>query len=514
MGLYISRPDRLVIPRWRDFKETSRAGELVKERIETSPAIVPLSIQKQLNNWSKDKSVINAIELVNSAYVINAKESAIEAANFIIKNCRDHNNLTLKISKIILDDGSSKQQAKENNTDSVFQDFNSKISCKIREIRNRIKIYPNNTILWLDYARWYTVIGKFFEAERCIRTAIQLNPNNIFVIRSAVRFFLHIYKYDSKGKDSLSFALQLIRKSPATKSDPWLLATEISLSAYLEKTSNMIKTGVSMINEKKFNPFSLAELSAAIGTEEMNNGSNKSAKKLFTTSLIDPNENTTAQAEWATKQLGELPIDFKNTNSYEASSFHNLYEEKWAESFDDALNWMIDQPFSGEPANHASYLAGAIIDNNELAIEICNFGLRSNPKEFTLLNNKAYSLAVEKNPSEAEKAFSQIDYNLLTASEKITYTATKGLIQYSYQNIDIGSSLYDEAENLARKSKDEKTAFLVKVYKARAEYTFRNLQTDEKLAIDNLMKEFEKFKNPDVKRIIENLKGKLLSSEK
>jgi hypothetical protein len=508
MGLYSNRPNRLVIPRWRGFKETSKAGELAKDKSKSSPQLPVISIQKQLENWDNKKSIINAIELVNSAFVINKKHVANEAAKFIIENCTDENHLTLKISKLIINEEIDEED-KKISVENSFQNIHLKISYQIQEIRTRLKHYPHNTILWIDYARWLTVIGKFSEAERCIRTAIQLSPTNVFVIRSAVRFFLHIHKYDKKGKDSLSFALQLIRKNPFTKTDPWLMATEISLCAYLEKTSNLMKAGFSMIDAKKFSPFALSELSAALATEELKNGSNKSSKKLFTSSLIDPNENTTAQAEWATGRLGELPVNYKKTNSFEASSYHNLQLENWEQSFDDALNWVIDQPFSREPTNHASYLAGAIVDNNALAIKICNFGLRSNPNEFTLLNNKAYSLAVEHNSVEAAKTFTQINFNSLTDREKVTYTATKGLIQYCKGDNEGGSILYDEAEALAIKQKDEKNAFLVKIYKARAEFIFDCCKTDEKTAINNLLKDLDKFKHPDTKKIVDNLKKRL-----
>lgn len=509
MSLYTNRPNRLVIPRWRDFKETSRTGELTKDRNKNSPALPALSIQEQIDNWNNENSIANAIELVNSAFVINEMAVAQTAAKFILDNCKDNNHPLLIISKIILNSNEETEKIKETPVVS-FENLHLKISCKIREIRKRLNRNPYNTILWLNYARWYTVIGKIDKAENCIRTAIQLNSDNIFVIRCAVRFFLHIHKYDKGSKDSLLFALQLIRKNPATKVDPWLMATEISLCAYLKKTSNLMKAGFSMIEAKNFSPFALSELSAAVATEELKNGSNKSAKKLFAVSLIDPNENAIAQAEWATDHLGEILFNFRRENSFEANSYYNLQLENWEESFNEALNWVIDQPFSCEPANHASYLASAIVDDNQLSIKICDFGLRANPKEFTLLNNKAYSLAVEKKSSEAEKTFSQIDISTLTKEEKVAYTATKGLILYSKGDIESGRLLYNEAEALAIKNKDKKTVFKIKIYKMRTEFIFGCSNIDEKTAINNLMEDLKNFKSPDIKKTVENLRKRLV----
>jgi tetratricopeptide (TPR) repeat protein len=507
MSLHSKRPNRLVIPRWRDFKETSNTGELAKEKGKNTLKLPSVSIQNQINNWKKERSVINAIELVNSAYLINDKTSATSAAQYIIQSCTDANHPSLIIANLILN-GKNDEEKIETTATASFSNLHLKIQCKIQEIRRRLNNYSYNAILWIDMARWYTVIGKISDAEKCIKTAIQLAPNNVFVIRSAVRFFLHKSKYDRAGEDSLSFALQLIRKNPATKVDPWMMATEISLCALVNKTSSLMKTGITMVGDRNFSPFALSELTAALATEELKHSGSKS-KKLFSNALIDPNENTIAQAQWATKIVGNLPFDFNKRNSFEASSYLNANIGDWVQSFDEALNWVVDEPFSCQPVNHASYLAGSIIDNNEFAIQICNFGLRANPKEFTLLNNKAYSLAVEGKSLEAENVFNQIEMGSLKEHERISYSATKGLIQYCKGNSEVGNLLYNEAEALAVKNKDHKTAFRVKIFKTRAEYIFNPEQVDKVKAIENLTNELDKFNQPDIVKTLDNLKKRL-----
>jgi hypothetical protein len=219
--------------------------------------------------------------------------------------------------------------------------------------------------------------------------------------------------------------------------------------------------------------------------------------------------NASGFSNWASNQLGESWDNIQRTNSFEANSYFNLQLENWEESFNEALNWILDQPFSSEPANHASYLAGSIVDDNQLAIKICDFGLRANPKEFTLLNNKAYSLAVEFNSKSAEETFSQIDFPSLKKAEKVVYTATKGLILYSKGDIDGGRLLYNEAEELARKNRDEKEAFRVRIFKTRTEFIFGCSNIDENTAIQNLMRDLENFNSPDIKKTVENLQKRL-----
>lgn len=506
MGLYTNRPTRFAIPRWRDFKETSNSGELSKGKNIIGPKSINISCKKQLENWKTKPSIGNALELVNSAFVSNEKVLAEDAAKFILQNCNDNKNPIIKIAQDIL---------KENKEDKVglvssytFETLDDKIKVKIREIRKRLKVFPSNPVLWIDYARWHTVIGKFSNAERSIKTAIQLAPTNVFVLRCAVRFFIHKSKHDIYDKDSITFALQLIRKNPATKFDPWLMATEISLCSYLQKTSNLMKAGFTLIEAKNFSSFELAELTSALATVELYHSSSKS-KKLFNQSLVDPNENSIAQAQWASNIVGDLPVNLTLLNSHEASSYQNQFLEKWDDSFDSALNWLVDEPFSCEPAKHASYIAAALIDNNPLSIEICNIGLRSNPNEFALLNNKAYSQAVENQIEEAEKTFNKINSTPLNDNERAVYFATKGLIHYRNGDIEAGSALYDQAEALAKKNRDEILAFRVRLHKTRAEFICDCSKVDEQTAITRLMNEVSNFKRPDLSKAMDNLKKRL-----
>jgi tetratricopeptide (TPR) repeat protein len=509
MGLYTFRPWRFVIPRWRDFRKTSASGELIQARNKNSPAVPLLSIQTQLKNWQEETSVGNAIDLINSAFTSNNKDAAKSAAEFIVAKCPDSNHPILRVCRVILNDESPEVIRRVTGV-AKFDSIDEKIRKKIHVIRDRLKSNIYNPFVWLDYARWLTISGKTQEAEKHVRTALHLAPKNSYVLRCAVRFFLLAGQQTGrKDDDNLIFALNLVRKNPATKFDPWLMATEISLSGLLQKSSRLIKPGFSAVENKNFNSFSISELAAAIATEELKHGSNKSARRLFTASLIDPNENTIAQGEWATTKIGELPYNFMQANSFEALSYYDVENELWDESFDNALNWFVEEPFSSESANHASFLAGAVVDDNGLALRICDYGLRANPKEFALLNNKAYSLAVEGKIPEAEKVFKEIDLNKLKDNEKVAYNATLGLIYYGKGDVALGQFYYSIAEDEARKAKDYTKEFLVKLYKTRTEFIFNQNTLDEKTAFFNLLQNAGSHNHPYVKKIIDNLRKRL-----
>ncbi len=110
--------------------------------------------------------------------------------------------------------------------------------------------------------------------------------------------------------------------------------------------------------------------------------------------------------------------------------------------------------------------------------------------------------------------FNQINFSSLNENEKVAYTATKGLILYSKGDCTGGDFLYNEAEAIAKRKKDERGAFRVRIYKTRAEFLFDNSKLDEKTAIDKLTKELVNFKkHPDLKKTVDNLRHRLENKE-
>ena len=66
--------------------------------------------------------------------------------------------------------------------------------------------------------------------------AVALQPNNRFVLRSAVRLYTH---YDLADK-----AIWFLKHSTATMYDPWLLSSELSVSMLMKRQSPLVKIGI------------------------------------------------------------------------------------------------------------------------------------------------------------------------------------------------------------------------------------------------------------------------------
>ncbi|CAN5911114.1 hypothetical protein BH11BAC7_BH11BAC7_00770 [soil metagenome] len=507
MATFTDRPDRLVLPKWREFKKTASAKELSSYRLDISKP-KKQDITAQTKNWENSPSFLTASELVNSAFIAGDLDSAKSAATFILERCPTASKSIVQIATIIVNPFGDSLKPNKNKEAFSFDNIQRRIGEKIKETRISLRIFPNNAVRWIDLARLYTVIGKFENAEKAVKAALHLAGNNVFIIRSAVRFFIHM-----GSEENYKYALSLIRKNPSTKHDPWLLATEISLCAYLKKSSNLIKYGLQMISSKNYSPFSTSELASAIATEELRNGGTK-ARSFFNAALCDPNENALAQAEWARKHIGNLPLDFDKQDSSEALSYVHFHSGNWEAAYENAMDWIFDQPFSKESFKHASYISSGILDDNEKSLEICDFGLRSNPEDFGLINNKAYALAVLGRVEEAKKTFSQVSGNSITDAEKIAYNATQGLIYYRMGVSELGEQHYSIAVDLAVKSRDKEKTILVRAYKMRAEFLSGFNKVDKSVGIETIKKQSENLLRPDAKKILENLCNRISGENK
>ena len=98
-------------------------------------------------------------------------------------------------------------------------------------------------------------------------------------------------------------------KSQRLKHDPWLLAAEISSKALMDKNSNYIKHAKAIIKSQNYSAFNLTEIRSAVATSELLNGKIKNARKLFFDSLTDPNDNSLAQAEWASRHIPGFDVN-------------------------------------------------------------------------------------------------------------------------------------------------------------------------------------------------------------
>jgi hypothetical protein len=215
-----------------------------------------------------------------------------------------------------------------------------------------------------------------------------------------------------------------------------------------------VHTGRAFIERGRFSPFHTSELAAAIATSEFENGSDRAARKQFAHALIEPTENTVAQAEWASRRhlaVGLQPHHFEVPSAFEAQAWEQYLEGNWCAAITACINWLKDEPYSARPISFGSHIAAVGLDDHKLSAAFTEWGLVANPKDPTFLNNSAFELASMDEPLAARKALSKIDFDAVTDRHtRIVLAATVGLIEYRSGNPVGGKLGYEAAIKAAR----------------------------------------------------------------
>jgi hypothetical protein len=258
---------------------------------------------------------------------------------------------------------------------------------QIAGIKRKISYYLRNEYLWLELGRLYAITGDLIKAHQCVKIAVHFsNKENRYFLRTVSRFYYHIGQYDT--------AQSIIRLSPLLKKDPWLLAIDISYSRKMGRHATNAKRGLEMLKVRNYTNESISELAGVLGTLEYENDDTKQARKLTRQSLLAPNDNSLAQAEWLSREITDIPIEpwiDKVPLGYEARAYEHYFNNLLETSLREAMHWVLDQPFSKRACHFASYLSTALLGNHQLAIEVGELGACSNPDFFPIFNNLTYA---------------------------------------------------------------------------------------------------------------------------
>lgn len=452
MANLFEHKDRRVVPNWRSFGKTTVLGELNSFQLKPEFSKIEPNIDDYIFDWQINKTVIHAADLLSAAIVNNKKDGQFikEAADFILINNSEASKSQISLACKILD------KPIENDLSAKFTEINldtlpSLISPelvreKIRVTKELISSFPCNPILYVELSRFYSIIGQERQSIKAMQTALHLAQNNRFVLRSATRLFAH---FNYSDNEYLDYIHNILRKSPLTSIDPWLTSAEISIATIRDRTSKFMKKGIDLINSKNISPFNFTELASSIGTVELLFGGTKKSREFFNKALLSPNDNTLAQIEWASTKDRLLDIDPSHFNvkmNFEALALDNFQNYQYEQAIDNTTKWFIDMPFSKRPIMFGSNLATIILKDQVKSISFLNAGLISHPNDPQLINNLAYSLALDNKPAEAFDQLNKIRY--VTDYDEITnicLTATKGLACFRSGFIDQGRKLYIKA---------------------------------------------------------------------
>lgn len=444
---------RFLLPYWHQFAHAvrdSRALLPVAPKRMAAATVVPDDvIAQRVTEWENARTHAHAADLIALSLSIGNPGIAREAAEFVLKDSsRLLDSVRDGAEGILHPDQQSIPRFPHggNLADHAAQPRHaaaSPLAEHIREIKNRLRIFPESPYYWIELARAHVASGHHRKAERAAKTALSLAPHDRFIIRCTARMLV--------DKAEHGEALSLLHKNKdMVIKDPWLLATEIAISQMSGEKPRFMKKGMDIIKDAgKYAPFHLSELSASIATQESFWGKHRKAESLFARAADAPNDNVGAQLAWAVKVSLAHPDTLKKAMSHgtkvpEAEYIFYRQQLAWDKALMSADKWRRAHPYSQFAAIHASYVASALAEDFDKARKICEesplqVGDNSVPRNI-LLNNLAYAYLRQGDAVNAKKVL------MRTKGERRgAIIATNGMLCYRMGDVAEGEKKYQEA---------------------------------------------------------------------
>jgi tetratricopeptide (TPR) repeat protein len=446
--------ERVVLPRWRSWRTSENQRELgslgpgvgALEQVTTAED-ARRELRDRINEFKLHQgSIHHAADVVSTAVVLGLEDqNGVRDAADKLLDAPSQSARTLA-RRLIFGTlrSSGNDQAPGLYDEASLSQLIARQKCIVRE-------QPRNVLAWTDLALAHTALGHDDAAERSIRIALAQANGNRFVLRAAARFYMHCDDYVNAHRI-------LTGDKERLRGDPWLLAAEIAISDSSDKPQQYANYARSLL-DRGFSPHDLSELASALATIELKHGKIKQARKLLTTALVDPTDNTLAQVEWSAQQGvdvgGAQNLDL--SCNFEAMARYHYRNEEFDEALKYGEQWLADQPFALDPALFTSYVAATFVEDQETAIRVCQVGLRANRNNSILLNNLAFSLASAGRVPEAREV---IDRQATPAStyENAIKSATRGLIAFRGGDASAGRALYRQAVDALVKDRNSVAA--------------------------------------------------------
>lgn len=416
---------RVVLPRWLPFRQA--AGQREATVFGTTPVVVDFGPTEQalLESVEAHRAVPSpylAVELMGSAQVLGhtaiAREMAeqVLAQSFLGPVAQEQARAILgqSVSLVV---GDEREQ--------------------IKQTKSRVRAFPQDALAWMDQARLYTVLGNYEKARASVLAALHLAPGNRFVVRAAVRFFVHFGQWDE--------ALRHAQRGYALTADPLIFGPLLSVSSRLGKLPPRLKPLVqAAVNAPE--PFLYSETLEAFGTMELMSGADQRAKPFFRRAWQDPTQSVVGHSQWILREhlpalAHEQKINF--WSSKEAVSWLRYSMLDFSRTVIDANAWALEEPYSRAPHILGS-MAACMEGNFDEAVATAKRGLLANPRDEILQNNLAFTYLRDGKVAEGAEAFVPLKAKLDDKSQVAT-VATYGLLLMCQGDQEGGARYYGEA---------------------------------------------------------------------
>ncbi|MEA1835171.1 hypothetical protein U8607_24090 [Methylobacterium durans] len=464
---------RRVIPRWRPLARTPEHETRPLTQVRRSGNLPTGYLDDAISRWSSVQSLENASDVIDAALTFENYAAAREAAQFVLSDsAHPVAGLRSAARQIIGLDHKTPVLAVSHDAEGSKE----AIAKKVRQLKERLHDAPRDAITCLEIGRLQSLVGQIKSAGYYVERALLQEPNSRYIIRSAVRFFVH-----SRDPER---ALEFIRRSDAVRADPWVQAAEVATSDLVGQTPRWGVRQLRALTSQKHLGIEHSELAAGLATLELKNGSQRRiVAKLLSNSLQNPTENALAQAVWVNEKA-----DIKaNTESHIAhmSSAHEArvlaaYESgNGLQGANEAWLWFRDQPLSLAPALAGSYFSGTLLSQYARSLHFLEAASLSHPNHPQIINNKIVGYCYLGKLEAAKKQMELLE----TFSSDQHYVpfiqAARGLIAFRSKKIAEGRDHYIQAVETTTKAKDFRLTYYACMYWAEQEIFCGAMRPDE-----------------------------------
>lgn len=423
-----------IVPKWLEYPKAIQTTDLVIPR-ETPFEIndeTKKSVQNDLDEFQAAPTPELACRLMGAGIILGDHQLSDDMAKFVF-NKGGVDDLSIKLAENILNSGYKIEELLE-------------VDIRISKLRKWVSEYPRSAIGWIELSRAFTIKGQTEKAKRAATTAIQLAPYDRYIVRCAVRFFLHTGDFD--------LARYYIERASKYKFDPWIKATEVNVALISkQKTPNIKKYIPQNLSHDEL--FHYSELLESAGFLELDSGNDRKARKQFRLAWKNPSDNVITHAEWIIRNRLPGMADshtLKFDRSLEATTWINYVGLKISKALEAAREWELEEPYSKYP-----YIVGSSIASNsdqpKLGAEIAKRGLLVDSNSISIYNNLCYALLRAGDVTEAGKYINKLRIKNGT-DQDLFCQATLGLYAFKTKNVTAGREAYLEVINQFKKKSE------------------------------------------------------------
>lgn len=445
------RPRR-VVPRWRSSWVTATTSEAKPKKTASRPqevvAKIANEVSAQAQEFAASESVPVASELMFLAATVGNIDLAKRAARAIIANSDQIGSRQLILTAQQVLEGGTREHVEASSRDFV------------RRARSLLAIDYANPVLLIDAARELTAMQQERAALRYVRAATALAPKSRFILRAAVRYYLHIGEHE--------LAHSLLQRSPLLGGDPWIQAAEVAVSTVRGRTSPLVKRKSRSLAEAKNIEAELSELASAVATAELLSGENKRAKVLFKHALSNPNDNSLAQAEWAATTL-KLVVDERALSipmSFEANSHNSYRNMRIEEAIRQAVLWAEDEPFASRPLQAQCYLH-SLEGHYDEALRSATKAVELDGNDLGQRLNLIFCQIQSGHFENLEGEFFRVMQHPDIKRFAVHYLANAGALAYAFGDFEKARNFYQLAIRAAQTRSDPQSEAIARAFFAR-----------------------------------------------